>query len=102
MTKSPKMSKTDDLMTSISDATIASMTAKWGMGGGTATSIFGWFTANNIAVIIGIIVTLAGFILNALFQYKREKRAKEEHDLRMKLLEMEYRTKLNNVSKHEE
>lgn len=85
------MNKQNELFSSISDATIASMTTKWGMGGGTVTSLFGWLSSNGAAILIGIIITVLGFILNATFQYLREKRAREEHNLRKKLVELEMR-----------
>lgn len=59
---------------SINDIAIASMTTKYGMGGGVLTSLIGWLSSNEAVVIIGIIVTLLGFIINLIFQIKREKR----------------------------
>lgn len=57
---------------------VSSIATRWGMGGGTATSIFGWLTSNSAAVLIGILVTIAGFILNYWFQQRREKREIEQ------------------------
>lgn len=62
---------TDDVVRETATASIAT---KWGMGGGTATSIFGWLTSNGAAVLIGIVVTVAGFILNYWFQRRRDTR----------------------------
>lgn len=59
---------------SINDIAIASMTTKYGMGGGVLTSLIGWLSSNEAVVIIGIVVTLLGFIINLIFQLKREKR----------------------------
>ena len=59
---------------SLNDLAIASMTTKYGMGGGVITSIVGWLSSNEAVVIIGIVVTLLGFIVNLIFQIKREKR----------------------------
>lgn len=59
---------------SLNDIAIASMTTKYGMGGGVLTSLIGWLSSNEAVVIIGIIVTLLGFIINLIFQIKREKR----------------------------
>ena len=59
---------------SINDIAIASMTTKYGMGGGVLTSLIGWLSSNEAVVIIGIVVTLLGFIINLIFQIKREKR----------------------------
>lgn len=71
------------------DATLAAASAKWGMGGGTATSIFGCLSDNEMLVIAGVVTTIFGFILNAYFQYKRDQRATEEHKLRKKVLELQ-------------
>ena len=87
---SNNMGNNNDLVTGLSDATVASLTAKWGMGGGTATSIIGWLSSNSVIAITGIVVTILGFILNGVFQWMREKRAREEHDLKKKLFELEF------------
>lgn len=83
----------NDVASSITDASIASLTTRWGMGGGTVTSIFGWLSSNQFAVLIGIAVTLLGFIINAIFQYRREKRSSAESALQKKLLLDEDRRK---------
>lgn len=70
-----------------SDALIAQSSVKWGMGGGAATSIFGTLSNNDVLVIIGIITTGLGFIVNLYYQYKRNKRAEEAHKLQKQLLE---------------
>lgn len=73
--------------TELADASIASSSVKWGMGGGAATSIFGCLSNNDLLVILGIVTTFVGFCVNFYYQYKREARAKVESDLRKKLLE---------------
>lgn len=76
----------DDLK-DISDALIANSSVKWGMGGGAATSIFGSLSNNDLLVIIGIVTTALGFLVNLGYQYKRDKRAEEAFELKKKLLE---------------
>ena len=76
-------------LSEFTDATLATASAKWGMGGGTATSIFGCLSDNEMLVIAGIVTTIFGFVLNAYFQYKRDQRATEEHRLRKKVLELQ-------------
>lgn len=71
----------------ISDALIANSSVKWGMGGGAATSIFGSLSNNDLLVIIGIVTTALGFLVNLGYQYKRDKRAEEAFELKKKLLE---------------
>lgn len=69
------------------DAMTAHSSVKWGMGGGAVTSIFGTLSNNDILVIFGIITTGLGFCVNLYYQYKRNKRAEEQHQLQKKLLE---------------
>lgn len=77
----------------ISEAAVTSVATKWGMGGGTATSIFGWLTSNGAAVFIGIVVTIAGFLVNYWFQRRREKREIADMDFQHKLALEEERRK---------
>lgn len=73
--------------------TVTSIATRWGMGGGTATSIFGWLTSNGAAVLIGILVTIAGFILNYWFQRRRDKREYEHIQFQQELALAEERRK---------
>lgn len=79
----------------ISDALIANSSVKWGMGGGAATSIFGSLSNNDLLVIIGIVTTALGFLVNLGYQYKRDKRAEKAFELKKKLLE----TQIANAQK---
>lgn len=85
----------DDLQ-DISDALIANSSVKWGMGGGAATSIFGSLSNNDLLVITGILTTGLGFLVNLVYQYKRNKRTEEAFALQKKLLE----TQIANEQKH--
>lgn len=96
--KNNLIDKDPDLLNKISDATIASLTTRWGMGGGTVTSLYGWLCSNGAAIFVGIVLTLLGFIINLVFQYARDKRSREEHKLKVMLLELEYKALLDNQS----
>lgn len=85
-------SPNNDITSKLTDATIASVSTKWGMGGGTATSLYGWLTTNEAVVLIGLIITIVGFVLNGIFQYRRDRVVREEHELKKKLLQMELHT----------
>lgn len=76
----------DDLK-DYSDALVANSSVKWGMGGGAATSIFGSLANNDTLVFLGVITTALGFLVNLYYQYRRNKRAEETHQLQKKLLE---------------
>lgn len=69
------------------DASLANTSVKWGMGGGSLTSIFGYLSSSDLLMIVGVITTALGFMVNLYFQYKRDARAREEHELKKKLLE---------------
>lgn len=53
---------------------------------GSATSIFGGLSANELAAIGGLLVGLAGLAINLYFNWKRDQREQREHDARMKAL----------------
>lgn len=71
----------------ITDATIANNSVKWGMGGGSLTSVFGYLSSSDLLMIVGVVTTALGFLVNLYFQYKRDARAKEEHELKKMLLQ---------------
>lgn len=85
------MADTQDL----TEIALISSSAKWGMGGGTVTSIFGCLSQNELLVFLGILTTIGGFVVNLVFQWRRDKRAKEEHELTKQLLE----TQIKNAAK---
>lgn len=66
-----------DTSTSV-EATVSSIASK-GMGGGTMTSIYGWVTSNEAMVLIGVVVTILGFVMNCIFQFRRDRREQELH-----------------------
>lgn len=52
---------------------VGSTASKWTMGGTLATT-YGWLTSSGAAVLIGILVTVLGFIINYLYQRRRDAR----------------------------
>ena len=80
-----------------SDALVAQSSVKWGMGGGAATSIFGSLSNNDLLVIIGIVTTGLGFLVNLFYQYKRNKRAEEAHILQKQLLEAQIKHEQESI-----
>jgi hypothetical protein len=69
-----------------SDSVIAQTSAKWGMGGGAATSIFGTISNDTLLVIIGVVTTILGFAVNFYYQRRRDKRAEALYKLQRELL----------------
>lgn len=58
------------------EATVSSIASK-GMGGGAGAAIFGWFTSNEGMAFVGVSVTVLGFIVNLIFQLRRDRRELE-------------------------
>jgi hypothetical protein len=54
---------------------------------GAGTSIFGWLTANEFAVLIGVAVAIGGFVVNWYYRHKEDRRQQAEHDRRMGMYE---------------
>jgi len=55
-------------------------------GAGSAVTIFSWFTASNLGIWIGILIGVAGLILNWYYKQRHDQRARETHDALMKKL----------------
>lgn len=79
------------------DATLAAVGSKTTYTGAGMT-ISGWLLSSEFAVLIGIIIGVAGFIVNWYYRHKitnheiefrrqQNQREEEEHQLRMKQLE---------------
>lgn len=81
------------------DTVVASVATKWGMGGGAIAATFGWLTSNGVAVAIGILVTIMGFIVNYIFQRRRDHREVEqkEFDRQLALAEEKRRQELHEA-----
>lgn len=50
------------------------------------TVLYGWMTDAGTAVFVGVVVTLAGFVMSYYFQRKRQIRERTEAALREELL----------------
>lgn len=90
MWKSKDMSRLDSLDTTVQqnpvvEAAAVSLATKVGMGGGSAASAVGWLASNNTVVVIGLFVTVVGFLINLFFQYRRDKRELREYEFKMRL-----------------
>lgn len=79
--------KIDALINQINtDAVVSDVATKWGMGGGTVATFYGWITSSAAAILIGIVVTVGGFVVNYYFQRKRHQKEMEFNELRTQLL----------------
>ncbi len=64
------------------ESLVSSVATKGGMGGGTVAAMYGWLTSSAAAVLIGILVTVAGFIVNFIYQRRRDNREEREQMVR--------------------
>ena len=67
------------------EATVSSVASK-GMGGGSLASIIGWMSSNEGIALMGILITILGFIINCIFQFRRDLREKELQKAQLVLL----------------
>lgn len=67
------------------DATIAAGGSKATYTGAGAATV-GWFLSSEFGVLCGIVIGLAGLLVNIYFKRREDKRLQEEHEFRMKEL----------------
>ena len=70
------------------DSTMISLGTK-SMGGGTISLVLGYLSSSGFAVLLGIILTILGFVSNQYFQRRQNHRNKEKWDLERAQLEAE-------------
>jgi hypothetical protein len=68
------------------DATIASAASKTTYGGASVT-LGGWLVSSEAAVLAGIVLGLAGFVVNLYFRSRADAREEAEHRARMRALQ---------------
>ena len=65
------------------DTTMAALGSKATYTGAGA-SILGWIMSSEFGILVGIILGVAGFLINWYYKHKQDKREQELHDQRMK------------------
>lgn len=68
------------------EVAVASVGSKATYTGATA-SILGWFMSSEFAVVLGIVLGVAGFAVNWYYKHKQHVREQDEHNRRMGLYE---------------
>ena len=53
---------------------------------GGAASVFGWMSLNEFAAVGGLVLAVAGFILNWYYKHVADRRAREMHEAEMRRL----------------
>jgi hypothetical protein len=51
--------------------------------GGASASILGWIVSSEVGIMVGILVGLAGLLVNWYYRYKKDRREQREHEKRM-------------------
>jgi heme/copper-type cytochrome/quinol oxidase subunit 2 len=67
------------------DASIASTASKTTYAGATMT-LGGWLVTSEAAVLVGIVLGVAGFVVNLIYRHRADRREQTEHDERMRAL----------------
>lgn len=70
------------------DAVVAGIASKVTYTGA-AGSVFGFLVSSQAAVVFGILIGLAGFIVNLVFSYRRDQREQERTEAYLKTLAAE-------------
>jgi hypothetical protein len=67
-----------DLRNQLTDSAVASIGNK-ATGLGTAVTAAGWLTLNNIALIGGLLIAVAGFVVNWIYRHREDERLAARH-----------------------
>lgn len=76
----------DQIVTHAVDASIASAASKTTYAGAGMT-VGGWFLSSEFAVLAGIVLGIAGFLVNWYYKHKQDRRESMEHQRKMALFE---------------
>lgn len=82
------MSIADNIKTGTVETALASAGTK-SMWGGSVTSVIGYLSTSSAAVLVGVIITVLGFIFSMYFQRKAHIRQTEEWEIRKLIAEKE-------------
>lgn len=64
------------------EATVASVASKATSGGATA-SVIGFLTSNEGIALVGLMITIVGFVVNLIFKFRQDRRDQEFHRARL-------------------
>lgn len=80
-----KNSLLDQTTSTAVDSTMSSVATK-AMGGGATTAAAGWVFSNEGIAALGFGLTILGFIINFIFQVRRDRREAELQQAKLELL----------------
>lgn len=63
--------------------TVVSSVAGKATYAGAGTTVTGWLLSNEFAMLFGLFLGAAGFIVNAYYKWKQDRREQIEHELRV-------------------
>lgn len=75
------------------DSTMISLGTK-SMGGGTISLVLGYLSSSGFAVLLGIVLTILGFVSNQYFQRRQNLRNREKWELERAQLEAEEKRRI--------
>ncbi|HAV2717867.1 holin [Acinetobacter baumannii] len=64
---------------------------------GTTTTVFGWAVQIDAVAAMGLILAVLGFLVNSYFSWRRDRREKYEHKLRVQQEKYEHELKVKNL-----
>ena len=64
------------------DASVSAAASKV-TGAGSAVTLFGWATSSTLGMWVGIVIGIAGLLVNWYFKHKSDRRAQAAHDAYM-------------------
>jgi hypothetical protein len=80
------MEKGHEIASQTLDATIAATSSKATYTGAGMT-VGGWLLSSEFAVLVGIVIGVAGFLVNWFYRHRQDVRERAEHLARMKRYE---------------
>lgn len=67
------------------DATVTAVATKTTLAGA-ITSVWGWFVSSEFGVLAGVLIGVAGLLMQWHFKRREDRRAQAEHEARMRKL----------------
>lgn len=65
------------------DATLAAAGSKAAYTGG-STAVIGWAMSSEVAAMLGVLIGIAGLLVNWYYRHKQDRREQREHEARLK------------------
>ncbi len=80
------MEKGHDIASQTLDASLAAAGSK-ATYAGSGMTLGGWLVSSEFAVLVGIVIGIAGFLVNWFYRHRQDRRERAEHEARMRQFE---------------